>query len=174
MFFFGFGGEQRVTRKQFCSNAPEAPHVNPAAIRHTEDDFRCSVKAALNVGVDFLTFEATGSKVDESYTGLSRLLQDYVFGLQVAVHDVMLHSRKKYCFEEHQRLQNLHSQLSDEVECETLKLVFLHEVVEAHVEQLEDNALPLGQNYHVPTKDNEVSHPHHVGASPHIPVSNVP
>jgi hypothetical protein len=56
--------KQRQPQEQLDANAPQAPHIDHAAVREGEDDFGRTVEAGLDVGVDGLFFVAGGTEVD--------------------------------------------------------------------------------------------------------------
>ena len=49
---------------KFSNNASKAPNINFMVIRDPEDNFRGSIVAALNIGVDGLFLEAAGTEID--------------------------------------------------------------------------------------------------------------
>lgn len=63
MFFFILTGKQRVANVELVQNTAKRPHVYRSVVRDAQHDFRGSVEATLDVGVDLLVFEAARAEV---------------------------------------------------------------------------------------------------------------
>jgi len=58
-----FSREQGVACEQLVQDAAKGPHVYRSVVWNAEHNLRGSVEATLDVGVDFLIFEATRAKI---------------------------------------------------------------------------------------------------------------
>ena len=67
--------------RQFNQDASKRPHVDCSRIWDSKDDLRCTVEATLNVRVNALVGEATGTKVNDFDARLVGRFQQYVLRL---------------------------------------------------------------------------------------------
>lgn len=89
LFDLILAGEDGHARVQLGHDATEGPHVNREALGQPQDHLRCALEARLDLGLHALLHEAGGALVDDLYARLRRVFEQDVFGLQVAVHDMV-------------------------------------------------------------------------------------
>jgi hypothetical protein len=60
-----FAREDGKAGVEFSQDTSKAPHIDCHVVVHAENDLRGSVESTLDVGIDFLVFEAATTKVDD-------------------------------------------------------------------------------------------------------------
>jgi len=121
--------EEREPRIQLCQNAAKAPHVDCLRVGNAKNDLGRPVKTRLYVCVDALVEHAARPIVNYLDSRLVRLLEQNVFGLHVAVHDVVFAL-------ELQRLQDLDREPPHQGKLNALEIVDLDELVQVDRQQL--------------------------------------
>ena len=111
-------------------------------IRNAESDLWCSIIPGLDVSVECLFLETTGSKVNELDSWFIVLFQEDVFWFEVAVDDTML-------FEELQTDEYLDGESSDQFLTESIVVVANDEFVQIITEQLEYYADMFTEYYEI-------------------------
>jgi hypothetical protein len=132
VLFLVFSREKRVPHVELVKDAAETPHIDRSVVGDAEHDLGGAVKARLDVGVNFLVLEAAGSKVDDLDARLVDLAEQNVFGLQVAMHNVVLAHVVK-------RNQDLNREPLNQRQRKALEVVHLDEIVEVYGEQFESD-----------------------------------
>jgi len=130
--------EQRLPREEFDHDAPQAPHVDGAAVgKHSQNDLGRSIKAALDVRMRLVFGEATGAKVD--HFDLVFAIEQDIFGFQVAVNDFG-------SSEVAQRVDNASGKASNPFFCKTTHPSFLKFAVKIASKQFEGDASVTSEN----------------------------
>lgn len=129
LFLFILTREDWISREKLRQDTSQTPHVNWQSIGHAQDDFRRPVETRLNVGIDLFVLEAGRSKVDDLDVGFHRMGEEDVFGLEIAVDDLV-------ALQQAQAAEHLLGEGPDEAEREATEVVRLDEFVQIHAEQL--------------------------------------
>ena len=73
---------------QLNKNTAKTPHIDSMAVIHAQQNFRSSIKAALNVGI-YLLITATGrTKIDDLNATRVALPQQNILRFQIAVNNI--------------------------------------------------------------------------------------
>lgn len=129
----GGAWEEREAEVKLGSDTAERPRVDGGSVVAAEEDFGRAVETRLNVGVDGLTLEACGTKVDEFDARRREAAEEDVLRLEVTVNYSEIG-------EGTHALETLAHEDADEICREALEVVLLEQFVEVDREQLKDKA----------------------------------
>jgi hypothetical protein len=90
VFLLVFAWEKWVAYVELVQNAAKTPHVDRSVVRDSQDDLWSPVESRLDVSVDLLILEATGTEINNFDTGLVYLTEQDILRFQIAVHNVVL------------------------------------------------------------------------------------
>jgi len=107
LLHFVFSWEDGHAGVEFTQDGTERPHVDGHRVGQSENHVGCALEAALNLGVHPFVHQTRTAEVYHFDARLGGVLEQDVFGLQVAVDDVKL-------FALPQGLQDLDRESADE------------------------------------------------------------
>lgn len=133
LFLLVLAREDREASVQLSKNAAKTPHVDSHVVIHAKNHFGRTIKAALDVRVDFLVFKAATTEVDNLDATFVWTTKQDVLRLKVAMYNpVMTHQG--------QGSQHLTSESPDESCREPDEAVCLDELVKVDAQQLHGDA----------------------------------
>lgn len=122
MIFFVFAGEEWVSDIKFVQNAAKAPHVDCCLIGNSQYNFWCSIKPWLDIGINFLIFKTTWSKINNFDSRLVDFSQQNILWFQITVHNIIF-------IQKVEGYQNLYGKPFDQVEWKALEMIHLNELI---------------------------------------------
>lgn len=85
LFLFIFSGKNWESNEELIKNASERPHINRWSVSDSHHNFWCTVKSALNVGVELVWFVCTRSKVNDFDSTLVTLSEKDILWFHIAM-----------------------------------------------------------------------------------------